>query len=89
MVAIKTDQFRFVLASYRRAISLDPNFAEAHAGYARTMFEIWQRGVSGIVPGNDARIMAYEAVGRALELDPYQCPRPCCPVAHSGPGRGS
>ena len=67
---IKTDKLRLVLAEYSRAIEFDPDFSEAHAGYARAVVEIWLRRLSAIMPGNEARIKACEAAGRALELDP-------------------
>ena len=70
LVSMDADQLRRALAGYRRAIDLDPDFAEAHAGYARAAVEVWQRGLSEVMSGAVARQLAYEAAGRALELDP-------------------
>jgi adenylate cyclase len=54
---------------YRKAISLDPDFAEAHSGLARVAVEAW-RNDSGVIHGATARKMAYESASRALEIDP-------------------
>ena len=70
LVSTESDQSRRVLAAYRRAIALDPEFAEAHAGYARAVVEVWQRSSNAVMPGIVARQEAYEAAGRALQLDP-------------------
>lgn len=70
LVSNEVEQFRRTLAAYRRAIDLDPNFAEAHAGYARAAVEVWRRSFSSVMPGNVARKEAFEAAGRALALDP-------------------
>ena len=64
------DQLGHILALYRRAIELDPDFAEAHAGYARAAVEVWHGGFTSIMPEISARNTAYQAAGRALELDP-------------------
>ncbi len=56
--------------AYRRAMDLDPNFAEAYAGLARAATTIWRRDYSEIMPSAMARQEAYAAAGRALELDP-------------------
>ena len=58
------------VAAYHRAISLDPSFAEAYAGLARAATTIWRRDYSEIMSSAMARQEAYEAAGRALELDP-------------------
>jgi TolB-like protein/class 3 adenylate cyclase/cytochrome c-type biogenesis protein CcmH/NrfG len=59
------------LGNYGRATSLDPDFAEAHAGYARTAAE-FLRLIDGFLtlPSDVARKRAYESVTRALSLDP-------------------
>lgn len=54
---------------YRKAINLDPEFAEAHSGLARVAVEAW-RNDSGVIHGATARKMAYESASRALEIDP-------------------
>ncbi|MCZ6652002.1 MAG: tetratricopeptide repeat protein [Planctomycetota bacterium] len=63
---------------YQRAIELDPDFAEAHAGYARVAAE-YLSGVFGweLLPADVARRRAYDSVTRALALDPN------LPGAHS------
>lgn len=58
------------IAAYRRAIDLDPDFAEAHAGYARVAVTIWRRDFSDIMTSAMAKEEAYASAGRALELDP-------------------
>lgn len=58
------------LVAYRRAIELDPNFAEAYAGYARLTVTIWRRDYSEIMSSAMAKEEAYAAAGKALELDP-------------------
>jgi adenylate cyclase len=54
---------------YQKAISLDPEFAEAHSGLARVAVEAW-RNDSGVMHGATARTIAYESASRALEIDP-------------------
>jgi len=54
---------------YQKAIALDPDFAEAHAGLARAAVEAW-RSDSGVIHGATARALAYESASRALEIDP-------------------
>ena len=63
------DTFGRALAFYRKAIELDPEFADAHAGYARTAAEVWRFDSDQIMPAAVARKRAYEAAGRALALD--------------------
>ncbi len=55
---------------YEKAISLDPEFAEAHAGLARAAVEGWRTDISDIIHGTKARTLAYESASRALEIDP-------------------
>ena len=58
------------LSLYDRAIALDAEFAEAYAGYARTAVDIWQFDFRAMCcSGAVARQRAYEAAGRALELN--------------------
>jgi adenylate cyclase len=58
------------LAYYSKAIELDPNFADAHAGYARVAVEVFRLDQDQIMPAPLARKRAYDAAGKALELDP-------------------
>ena len=58
------------LAAYDNAIALDPSFADAYAGYARTSAQIWLNAADQVLSATVARKRAYEAAGRALELDP-------------------
>ena len=53
--------------AFRRATSLDPNHAAAHAGLARGLFTL---GFLGATSHQEARVMALNEVNRALELDP-------------------
>ena len=62
--------YRRSLAAYRRAIELDPGFAEAYAGYARLAVAIWRGDLNEIMLSAVARQEAYAAAGKALELDP-------------------
>ena len=53
--------------AFRRATSLDPNHAAAHAGLARGLFTL---GFLGTTSHQEARVMALTEVNRALEIDP-------------------
>jgi len=57
------------LTLYEKAIELDPNFAEAYAGYARAAVDVWRLAYDNVLTGPMARKRAYEAAARALELD--------------------
>ncbi len=61
--------FRETLAFYEKAIELDPDFADAYAGYARTQVELWRLDFNNLVSGAVARKRAYAAATKALELD--------------------
>ncbi len=61
---------RRTLGFYKRAIELDPEFADAYAGYARTLVEVLRLGYDDLLAGAVARKDAYNAAGRALVLDP-------------------
>jgi adenylate cyclase len=54
---------------YQKAIDLDPEFTEAHAGLARAAVEAWRNDI-GEMSGARARAIAYESASRALEIDP-------------------
>ena len=58
------------MAFYSKAIELDPNFADALAGYALTAVQISRLGFDYVMSQTVARKRAYDAAGRALELDP-------------------
>ncbi|HWJ74811.1 MAG TPA: tetratricopeptide repeat protein [Kaistia sp.] len=62
--------YRRSIAAYKRAIELDPGFAEAYAGYARLVATIWRRDFNEIMSSAVARQEAYAAAGKAIELDP-------------------
>lgn len=57
------------LSLYEKAIALDPNFAEAYAGYARAAVDIWRLVYVNVLASPVARKRAYEAADRALALD--------------------
>jgi adenylate cyclase len=63
------------IALYQKAIALDPNFADAFAGYGRIASEAWLYQLEYLMPIRVARKVAYETAGRALALDPGN-PRP-------------
>ncbi|HEY7763366.1 MAG TPA: tetratricopeptide repeat protein, partial [Aestuariivirgaceae bacterium] len=58
------------LALYDKAVDLDPLFAEAYAGDARTTVYVWRVSFNDVLQSAPARKRAYERAGRALELDP-------------------
>lgn len=68
--ATDDDALRRVLAAFRRAFTLDTTFAQAHAGYAFVAVEVWERSLRDLIPSSTARGEAYDAAGRALEIDP-------------------
>lgn len=63
------EAYRRTLSFYQKAIDLDPDFAEAHAGVARVAVEIWRNDYNLIWPAAVARKVAYDAAGTALTLD--------------------
>ena len=58
------------LELYQKAISLDGEFADAYAGYARAALILWTNTYDVSLPGTVARQRLYEAAGRALALNP-------------------
>ena len=68
----RQDQLTYVraLGFYSKAIGLDPKFADAYAGYARVAVEVWRNNSDQVMPAPLARKRAYDAAGKALELDP-------------------
>ena len=68
--ATDDDQLRSVLAAYRMAFTLDETFAAAYAGYALVAVRLWEHSLNDPVPSLGARRDAYDAAGRALQIDP-------------------
>lgn len=64
------ETYRRALSYYQRAIDLDPDFAEAHAGIARIAVDVWRNHYTFLWSGAVARKIAYDAAGQALRLDP-------------------
>jgi TolB-like protein/class 3 adenylate cyclase/Flp pilus assembly protein TadD len=58
------------LSLYQMAIALDPQFADAYAGYARSLVDVVSFDYQPVLLNAVARQQAYEAAGRALELNP-------------------
>ncbi len=58
------------IALYRKAIALDPEFTDAHAGLARMALSVWEYDNTDVMPGPAAKKLAYEAAGKLLSLDP-------------------
>ena len=58
------------LELYQEAISLDNEFADAYAGYARAALFLWTYSYDVVLAGAVARQRLYEAAGRALALNP-------------------
>jgi adenylate cyclase len=61
---------REALGFYDLAEALDPNFAEVFAADARTASFIWRMTYDDVLQSALARKRAYDAAGRALQLDP-------------------
>jgi adenylate cyclase len=64
------ETYRRTLSFYQKAIDLDPNFADAHAGIARVAVDVWRNDYNLIWSAAVARKIAYDAAGQALKLDP-------------------
>jgi adenylate cyclase len=62
--------YREALSFYQKAIDLDPNFANAHAGIARVAVDVWRNDYTFLWSAAVARKIAYDAAGQALKLDP-------------------
>ena len=58
------------LELFEKSIALDPNFADAYAGYARVAADVLAYSFANTLPSAVARKRAYEAAGRALTLNP-------------------
>ena len=65
-----TEALRRALTFYAKAIELDPQFADAYAGYARGVVETWRLDYHNLLAAALARNRAYDAAGRALRIDP-------------------
>ncbi|MGF6257932.1 adenylate/guanylate cyclase domain-containing protein [Ensifer sp. LBL] len=63
------DTYRQTLSYYQRAIDLDPDFADAHAGIARVAVDVWRNDYNYLWSAAVARKIAYDAAGQALKLD--------------------
>ncbi len=63
------DTYRRTLSYYQKAIDLDPNFADAHAGIARVAVDVWRNDYNFLWSAAVARKIAYDAAGQALRLD--------------------
>jgi adenylate cyclase len=62
--------YREALSYYQKAIDLDPNFADAHAGIARIAVDVWRNDYNILWSAAVARKIAYDAAGQALKIDP-------------------
>ncbi len=65
------------LLAYEAAIALDPEFADAYAGYARAAVHVWRFNYVQIMTSALARQTAKDAANKALELNAG------IPTAHS------
>ena len=61
------DNMRAAVDAFKRAIELDPNYAEAYAGLARAHITL---GFMRATSQSEARVSALSAASRAAELDP-------------------
>ncbi len=64
------ETYRRALTFYQRAIDLDPDFANAHAGIARVAVDVMRRHDTLLWSPQVARKISYDAAGQALRLDP-------------------
>ena len=55
---------------YKKAIEIDPEFAEAHSGLARAAVAAWRTDINDVISNEWARKLAYNSASRALDLDP-------------------
>ena len=56
---------------YRKAIELDPRFAEAYAGLAVVGLTVWSEYETDVLPGAVAKKLAYDSASKVKQLDPY------------------
>lgn len=64
------ETYRRTLSFYQKAVELDPDFADAHAGIARVAVDVWRNDYNYLWSAAVARKIAYDAAGQALKLDP-------------------
>jgi adenylate cyclase len=69
LVYSDVNTYRRTLSYYQKAIDLDPNFADAHAGIARVAVDVWRNDYNFLWSAAVARKIAYDAAGQALKLD--------------------
>jgi adenylate cyclase len=62
--------YRVALSLYRKAITLDPEFAQAFAAMARAEATVMRLNYDDVLSWPVARKRAYEHAGRALKIDP-------------------
>ncbi|MBT8435375.1 MAG: winged helix-turn-helix domain-containing protein [Gammaproteobacteria bacterium] len=55
---------------YRKAIELDPEFAEAYVGLALIGLWVWGEDETDIMPGAVAKKLAYDSASKVSQLDP-------------------
>ncbi len=58
------------LRLYKKASQIDPEFADAYAGYARTAVDVWRFSYDQYLSNPIAKKLAYEAASQALRLNP-------------------
>ncbi|MBT6426828.1 MAG: tetratricopeptide repeat protein [Rhodospirillaceae bacterium] len=61
---------RTALALYEQSIAKDPTFAEAFAGIAIAATDVWRFDFDSVLLGPIARLRAFEAAQKAIQLDP-------------------
>jgi TolB-like protein/Tfp pilus assembly protein PilF len=61
------NRHRAAIAKFQQALELDPGYAPAHAGIARSLYTL---GFFGELPPVDAFVAMRDAAARAIELDP-------------------
>lgn len=61
---------RQAMQLFRKAIELDPQFAEAHVGLAMIGLLVWGDDESDIMPGAVAKKLAYDSASKVRQLDP-------------------
>jgi TolB-like protein/class 3 adenylate cyclase len=64
------ERYAEALDLFRKAIDLDPDFAEAHAGLAQAAQVIWSDSWLFVMPARQALALAKQSATRALSLDP-------------------
>jgi len=64
------DNYADAIELYKKAIDLDPGFAQAYAGLAIVSFEVWLGDGTHIMPVAVARKVAYDSASKVRELDP-------------------